>query len=107
MRSLPVVLARKRAYSEAEEAGALLAIPPGEEMTMPASRTFTVRIERDTESGWLVGEVLELPGCYTQAPDLNSLQANVEEAIEAYLQTVDPDEVSATYVGTLEVRVPA
>ena len=29
---------------------------------------FTVVIERDPESGWLIGSVSELPGCYTQAP---------------------------------------
>ena len=42
-------------------------------------------VERDSESGMLVGEVVELPGCYTQAADLAQLEANVREAIEAYL----------------------
>ncbi|GAI42291.1 unnamed protein product, partial [marine sediment metagenome] len=32
-------------------------------------RSYTVVVERDTESTWLVGEVVELPGCYTQAPN--------------------------------------
>jgi predicted RNase H-like HicB family nuclease len=36
-------------------------------------QTFTVVVERDPEGGWLVGEVVELPGCYSQAPDLPSL----------------------------------
>jgi predicted RNase H-like HicB family nuclease len=49
-------------------------------------RTFTVIVERDPESGWLVGEVAELPGCYTQAPDLPGLEKNVQEAIRGYLQ---------------------
>ena len=51
------------------------------------NRTFTVVIERDPESGWLVGEVVELPGCYTQAPDIPALETNIREAIAAYLQT--------------------
>ena len=34
---------------------------------------FTVVIERDPESGWLIGSVSELPGCYTQAPTLAEL----------------------------------
>lgn len=38
--------------------------------------SYTVVVERDPESGWLVGEVVELPGCYTQAPDLPSLESN-------------------------------
>ncbi len=54
-------------------------------------RSFTVVIERDPESSWLVGEVVELPGCYTQAADLPGLEANVEEAIRAYLKTAQPE----------------
>lgn len=37
-------------------------------------KTFTVVIEKDPESGWLVGEVVELPGCYSQAPDIAPLK---------------------------------
>jgi predicted RNase H-like HicB family nuclease len=48
-------------------------------------KAFTVIIERDPESGWLVGEVVELPGCYSQAPDLPTLEANMKEAITVYL----------------------
>ncbi len=40
-------------------------------------QTFTVVIERDIESGWLIGDVFELPGCHTEAPDLLSLEANI------------------------------
>jgi len=43
---------------------------------------------RDPESGWLVGEVVELPGCYTQAPDLPTLEAYMREAIVAYLKSL-------------------
>jgi predicted RNase H-like HicB family nuclease len=50
-------------------------------------KAFTVIIERDPESGWLVGEVVELPGCYSQAPDLPTLEANIKEAISAHSKT--------------------
>jgi predicted RNase H-like HicB family nuclease len=50
-------------------------------------RSFAVVVEQDAESQWLVGEVVELPGCYTQAPDLPALEANLREAIRAYLNT--------------------
>ncbi|GEM_PF-1032776 len=53
---------------------------------------FTVLIERDLESGWLVGSVAELPGCYTQAPDLASLERNMREAIQVFLATVGEEE---------------
>ena len=52
------------------------------------TRSFTVVVERDPESGWLVGEVVELPGCYTQAPDMPALEANIKEAIAVYLQAL-------------------
>lgn len=55
-------------------------------------KTFTVIVERDPESGWLVGEVVELPGCYTQAPYLGALETNVREAIAAYLKTAKTPE---------------
>lgn len=54
-------------------------------------KSFTMVVERDPESNWLVGEVVELPGCYTQAPDLPALVANMEEAIRGYLQTMELD----------------
>jgi len=52
-------------------------------------RSFTVVVERDPESHWLVGEIVELLGCYTQAPDLPTLETNMQEAIRAYLKTVE------------------
>jgi len=54
---------------------------------MATTKTFTAIVERDPESGWLIGEVTELPGCYTQAPDLPALEINLREAIAVYLQT--------------------
>jgi predicted RNase H-like HicB family nuclease len=51
------------------------------------TRTYTLVVERDSESGWLVGNVVELPGCHTQAPDMPTLEANVREAIAVYLET--------------------
>jgi len=70
-------------------------------------RTFTIVVERDPESQWLVGEVVELPGCCTQAPDLAALEENIREAIQAYLKTTSPDEPLPDFVGTWRVEVPA
>ncbi len=58
---------------------------------------FTVVIERDPESGWLVGSVTELPGCYTQAPTLAELEHNMREAIAVYLEALDEDEAPSEY----------
>ena len=70
-------------------------------------KAFTVIIERDPESGWLVGEVVELPGCYSQAPDLPALEVNMKEAITVYLQTTVPEEPLSSFVGTWQVEVTA
>jgi len=70
-------------------------------------RTFTVVVERDPESGWLVGEVVELPGCYTQAPDLPALERNIREAIQAYLHTAAVEDPLPDFVGALRVEVAA
>jgi len=47
-------------------------------------RTFTVIIEKDKED-YFVGEVVELPGCHTQAKFLDELMERIKEAIELYL----------------------
>jgi predicted RNase H-like HicB family nuclease len=71
---------------------------------------FTVIIERDPESGWLVGSVAELPGCYTQAPTLAELEPNVREAVGVYLATVAEEELITsfpTFVGVQRLEVAA
>jgi len=70
-------------------------------------KSFTVVVERDPESNWLVGEVVELPGCYTQAPDLPALEINIQEAIRAYLKTSEPEEPLPDFVGTWRVEIAA
>ncbi len=68
---------------------------------------YNLIVERDPESGWLVGEVVELPGCYTQAPDLAALEENAREAISVYLATKRSKVDSPEFVGTWKIRVPA
>jgi len=68
---------------------------------------YTLVVERDPESSWLVAEVVELPGCYTQAPDFASLEKNVREAISVYLATKRSRNDSPEFVGTWKIRVPA
>jgi predicted RNase H-like HicB family nuclease len=71
------------------------------------SKAFTVVVEKDVESGWLVGEVVELPGCYTQAPDLPALEANIREAIAGYLKSTILEEPLPSFVGTWRIEVTA
>lgn len=69
-------------------------------------RAFTMIVEQDPETGWFVAEVVELPGCLTQAPDLASLEKNIEEAISLYLEVADPDEERPIFVGAWRVPAP-
>lgn len=48
-------------------------------------QVVTMIIEQDSESGWYVGSIAELPGCYTQAPNLAELRTNMLEALAAYM----------------------
>ena len=67
---------------------------------------FTVVIERD-EDGYLIASVLELPGCHTQARDLNELMNRIREAIKLYLETEGvPVKEKIELVGVQFVEVP-
>src|SRR5688500_16939501 len=73
----------------------------GERDVLPVSTTtFTVIVERDTDSGWFIGDVLELPGCATEARDFRLLLRNVREAIAAYRESGEVVEPASAYVGT-------
>ncbi len=48
-----------------------------------SKRKFTVVIEKD-EAGWYVSEVVELPGCHTQAKSIDQLIQRTKEAMIAY-----------------------
>ena len=69
------------------------------------TQQFTVIVERDPESGWLVGEVAELPGCYTQAQDMVDLERNIREAIQVYLETRQDVLPLPQFVGLQRVEV--
>ena len=68
---------------------------------------FTIVVERDPESGWLVGKVTELPGCYTQAQDMVELEKNIREAIQVYLETAQDVRPLSQFVGLQRIEVAA
>ncbi len=49
-------------------------------------REFTVIME-EGEDGYLISEVVELPGCHTQARNLEELMKRTKEAISLYLKS--------------------
>lgn len=64
---------------------------------------YTAIIEKD-EDGWLVSEVLQLPGCHTQAKTMDELLERTKEAIGAYLGGDKPD-LSEEFVGVQQIEV--
>lgn len=66
---------------------------------------FNVVVERD-EDGWLVGRVVELPGCHTQARTLAELDKRIREAIALYLE-VEGAPAASRFVGVHHVEVSA
>ncbi len=65
---------------------------------------YTVLVEKD-EDGWLVSEVVGLPGCHTQAKTLVDLMARTKEAIQAYLQFSKSEVRRDVFVGVRVVEV--
>jgi predicted RNase H-like HicB family nuclease len=52
---------------------------------MTSFRDYTVVVEQD-EDGFYVGEVVELPGCHTQAKTVEELMERMKEAVALYLE---------------------
>ncbi|MEK6809697.1 MAG: type II toxin-antitoxin system HicB family antitoxin [Nanoarchaeota archaeon] len=69
------------------------------------AKKYTIIIEKD-EEGWLVSEVIELPGCHTQAKTMDQLIERTKEAIRAYLGDEDhSQDVSSEFVGVQTIKV--
>ena len=66
------------------------------------SNEYTVLIERD-EDGYYVGEVIELPGCFTQARTIEELMDRIKEAIALYLEEVGDVEIKHKFIGLQKV----
>lgn len=60
-------------------------------------KKYPVIIEKD-EEGWLVSEVVGLPGCHTQARSMDELLERTREAIAAYLEGGEKDDVTMEFI---------
>ena len=67
-------------------------------------RTFTFIVERDPETGVLVGSVPGWPGAHTQANTLDELEDNLREVIEMLLEDGEPD-LESEFVGLQTIQV--
>lgn len=67
-------------------------------------KTFTVIVE-EGEDGYLIGDVIELPGCHTQAKTQPELMERIQEAVQLYLSEEDPAETK--FIGLQKIEVDA
>jgi len=67
-------------------------------------RSYNVIVERDPDTGLLVGSVPGWPGAHSQARTQEELGKNLREVIEMLLEDGDP-KLESEFVGLQTIRV--
>jgi len=67
-------------------------------------RTFTVVVERDPDTGVLVGYVPGWPGAHSQGETVEELQTNLQEVVSMLLEDGDP-KLESEFVGVQTIKV--
>ena len=67
-------------------------------------RKFTVLIEKG-EDGYLISDVVELPGCHTQAKTIDELLKRTKEAVSLYLKSKKDKEIYSKFLGVQQIEV--
>lgn len=67
---------------------------------------FTVIVEKG-EDGYLISDVLELPGCHSQAKTYDELMARTKEAISLYLEVKGMPEERSTFLSLQQIELEA
>ena len=57
------------------------------------------------EDGYLVSEVLEIPGCHTQAKSMDELLRRTKEAIEVCLKSEREEFIPVKIIGIQKIEV--
>tara|TARA_Y100000034_G_C6631079_1_gene275509 strand:+ start:361 stop:570 length:210 start_codon:yes stop_codon:yes gene_type:complete len=66
---------------------------------------FNVIIEKG-QDGYLISEVVELPGCHTQGLNMNELIERTKEAIALYLECEKPEiKIESEFIGIQKIEV--
>ena len=68
------------------------------------TKKFTVIIEKG-EDGYLLSDVVELPGCHTQAKTLDELLKRTKEAISLYLKSTKDKKIYSNFLGVQQIEV--
>ncbi|MBI5072538.1 type II toxin-antitoxin system HicB family antitoxin [Candidatus Woesearchaeota archaeon] len=67
---------------------------------------FNVIIEKG-EDGYLISEVVELPGCHTQAKTMDQLLERTKEAIALYLKVKTEERPATKFLGFQQIEIEA
>jgi len=70
------------------------------------TKRFSVVIEQG-EDGYLISEVVELPGCHTQAKNIDELLKRTKEAIYLYLKCKKPSDIETKFLGLQQIEIEA
>ncbi len=73
-------------------------------LSFPMKRKFNIIIEKG-EDGYLISEVVELPGCHTQAKTHDELIKRTKETISLYLKEKKPQDSKQTFVGLQQLEI--
>lgn len=65
---------------------------------------FNIIIEKG-EDGYLISEVIGLPGCHTQGRTMEELLDNTREAISLYLKATRKKQISDKFIGIKKLEV--
>ncbi len=68
------------------------------------TQEFNLVIEKG-EDGYLISEVVELPGCHTQAKTFDELLERTKEAILLYLKCQKPIKIHEKFIGIQKIAV--
>ena len=79
-------------------------IYPPEDYSKTMIEKFTVIVEQG-EDGYLISEVVELPGCHTQAKTQEELLIRTREAIQLYLEAEGFPESRPKFIGVEHIEV--
>ncbi len=65
---------------------------------------FNVIVEQG-EDGYLISDVVELPGCHTQAKNYDELIQRTKEAISLYLHVKKQDYIKPKFLSLQQIEV--
>ena len=68
------------------------------------TKKFNVIVEQG-EDGYLISDVVELPGCHTQAKTYDELIKRTKEAISLYLKMKKPSETKIKFLSLQQIEI--